>query len=613
MSSAEQPRSPWRIFRYLIPYKVSLVIIVISMILFSALHVISLSAVVPVVDKVLVISHEPIRIFDISHVENPSGRIDTIKLGINRFFLDKNPRDMLVVIALFLLVVIVLKGIVGFIKNYLIARLGQKVVQDIRNAVYSHLQHLSVHYFTKAKTGELIARFTNDIALVRTGVTKGLCEVVFEPVQILFYSIILFFCEPRLALFSLCLIPVLMIPIIQIGKRLKQISASWQKRLGGLSSILHETITGIRIVKAFAMEPYEIQKFRKENRKLYKTFMSFEKRKNLLPPLMDIVGAIGVVGILVYGGQMVLDESLTKGQFLLFVVALISMLNPFKKLGKVNGVVQMMLAASERIYDVLDTHPEIVSKPHAKRAKDFHDKLEFCHVDFMYDPNGCILTDINFTVKKSEVVAFVGASGGGKTTILNLIPRFYDVSKGAIIFDGVDIRDLELSSLRNMIGMVTQDTILFNDTVEGNIAYGKEEWNNDELFNAAKQAHAHEFIENLPDGYQTVIGERGVKLSGGQKQRLAIARALMKNPPILILDEATSSLDTESEKLVQDAIDTLMKGRTVIAVAHRLSTIVHAHKIFVLDQGRIVGEGTHQVLIDSNPIYRKMVDLQFQI
>jgi subfamily B ATP-binding cassette protein MsbA len=453
--------------------------------------------------------------------------------------------------------------------------------------------------------------------VIRDAISTGLTDLVYQPVQLILYIAILlavkvyFAISWILVVASLVLFPLVIYPVVMIGKRLKSISKKSQEQMADINTTLFETISGIRVVKAFSMEAYEREKFKRQNIQFYRLAMKSVKRMTVVSPITEFVGIVCIALVLWIAASEILTGTLSCGAFATFLVALLSIMKPLKRLTNVYGINQQALAAAARIFEVLDTEPTVVEAKAAIELPRVRESISFEGVSFRYDRRE-VLRDINLFVKVGEIVAFVGPSGVGKTTLVNLIPRFYDPQGGFIKIDGIDIRNTTFKSLRSQIGIVTQETILFNDTAASNIAYGSKETRMDDIQRAAKIANAHSFIMNMPQGYDTVIGERGFRLSGGEKQRLAIARAVFKDPPILILDEATSQLDTESEILVQEAIDHLMKGRTVFAIAHRLSTIKHADKIYVLEDGLIVEIGSHDELVKKSGLYKHLYDMQFK-
>ncbi len=517
--------------------------------------------------------------------------------------------QMLNYMAIAVLALFVVKGIVGFLQSYFMSAIGQRVVRDIRAQLYAKLQWLSLDYFIKRRGGELISRVTNDVRLVENAVSYGSTDLVYQSMLVILFTFLIFFIHWRMAFTAVVLMPLISLPIVKVGRALRKISHRSQEAMADINSLLYETIIGTRIVKAFNMEQYEIAKFNRINHGYYKLSMKSIKRMLLLGPFTEILGSIAGVFVLFWGGREVIEGRLSFGVLGLFLGSLFSLIRPFKKLSQVNSINQQAVAASTRIYEVLDTPVSVVDKPLAKPLGLLRDSVLFEDVWFGYGHTH-VLKGINLEVKKGEVLAIVGPSGAGKTTFVDLIPRFYDPQKGGIFIDAVDVRDVSLKSLRQQIGIVTQETILFNDTIRANIAYGRPDASLKQVEHAAMQAYAHEYIQHMPLKYDTFIGDRGTKLSGGERQRIAIARALLKNPPILILDEATSQLDTESERLVQEALNRLIEGRTVFVIAHRLSTIRHAHRIIVISEGKIAEEGSHEHLLAKDGLYRRLYQNQ---
>ncbi|MCX6993892.1 MAG: ABC transporter ATP-binding protein [Kiritimatiellaeota bacterium] len=520
--------------------------------------------------------------------------------------LQNAPWQTVILIALSLPILAAGRGVGQFLSEYFMQWVGNKVVMDMRIATFAHLQELSMRYFSKSKTGELISRTINDSMMIERAVSVVLGDLVKEPFVLLGAVGYLFWLDPKLAFASMVLFPICIVPIAIFGRRVRRYAKHGQERLAALVSIMQEALMGIRIVKAFGMERYEVARFTEQCQLFFNRIMRVTRDKAIIEPVIVFISSIGLVLVLFYArwAHMPVEDLLT------FALATVLIYEPVKKLSKIHLHVQQTSASADRIFEILDTPVAIKDTTDARVLKDRIANLRFDNVQFAYDAQP-VLCDIAFTVAAGERVAIVGGSGAGKTTLVNLIPRFYDVTGGSLLINGTDIRRFTLKSLRAQIGMVTQETILFNDTVAANIAYGHAEASHMAIEQAAQRAHAHEFILEMPEGYNTVIGERGVRLSGGQCQRLAIARAILRNPPILILDEATSALDTESERLVQAALDELMEGRTVFAIAHRLSTVIHCDRIIVLDEGRIVESGKHQELLDRNGMYRRLYDLQF--
>jgi subfamily B ATP-binding cassette protein MsbA len=511
-----------------------------------------------------------------------------------------------------LLLVYVAKGLGAYGSAFVMTDIGQRVVRDLRDQLFRHILDQSATFFGRHTTGQLMSRITNDVNQVQQAVSETIGDLMREGLSLAGLACYLFYIDARLALVAVTGAPIVVYPLVRFGKRIRSTTRRSQEELEHLSHVTAEAFTGHRIVKAFAAEPHEEQRFRRASQRLYRTNLKVTSALALLPPLMELLGGVAVVGLIWYGSQQIARGALTQGDFTAFIVAAFMMYAPIKKLSRVNATLQQAMAASERIFEIIDTHSEVPQRPEAKPLSRPREGIEFRNVSFAYDGvSKTILKDVSFSVRLGQVVAIVGLSGAGKTTLVNLVPRFYDVSGGSILIDGVDIRDVTLASLRSQIGIVTQDTVLFDDTIASNIAYGTPRASREEIEAAARAAHAHDFIAMLPDKYEARIGERGQKLSGGQRQRLAIARALLKNSPILILDEATSSLDAESELLVQDALQTLMRNRTSFVIAHRLSTVRRADAIIVLERGRVVEIGRHdELLARAGGVYAKLYSLQ---
>ena len=506
-----------------------------------------------------------------------------------------------------------LKGLGGYVATFLMTDIGQQVVRDIRNQLFRHILDQSAGFFARSSTGSLMSRITNDVNQIQQAVSETLGDLLRESLSLIGFVLLLFWLDWQLAMVTVFIAPLAIHPLVRLGKRVRRTTRRSQEELEQMTHVTAEAFTGHRIVKAFGAERHEAARFGRAAQQVYRTNLKVTSTLAVLPSLMELLGGAAVVFLVWYGSRQVAANALTEGDFLLFVAAAFMMYTPIKKLSRVNANLQQAMAASERIFEVLDTHSEVRERPDAAALQGLHHGIEFHRVAFAYDdrPNKPILRDVSFSVAPGEMVAIVGLSGAGKTTMVNLLPRFYDVTGGAIRIDGVDIRDLTLASLRATIGMVTQETVLFAETIASNIAYGSSGATQEAIEAAARAAHAHEFIAGLAQGYQSRIGERGQTLSGGQRQRLAIARAILKNAPILILDEATSSLDAESELLVQDALQTLMRDRTSFVIAHRLSTVRRADQIIVLEKGRIVEVGRHdELLAQPTSVYSKLYALQ---
>lgn len=529
---------------------------------------------------------------------------------LDEIFYKKDAR-LLNLLPLALLAVFFVKGIFYFAYSYLLEKVGQSIIRDLRNRIYAHIHELSLSFFHKTPTGELISRIMNDVSMLQGAVSHALIRLLRDFFSVLGLLGVIFYMDWRLALISLVFLPMAAIPIVLFGKKFRRLSTRYQTRMGDATSQLHETIAGIRIVKAFCTEDFEKNRFAGKMQTIMDILMSDAKYRCLGHPMVELMGGVGMALIIWFGGLQVLQGNSTPGTFMSFLTALIMLYEPVKGVTRINATIQQGMAAATRIFELLDVQPDIRERADAAVLPPFHDSIVFDDVSFHYEGNAPVLHNLNLCVQQGEVLALVGPSGSGKTTLSNLVPRFYEVSSGAIRIDGLDIRSLQLHSLRQQLAMVTQQTILFNDTVRNNIAYGRSGSSEEDIRQAAQAAYALDFIEELPEGFDTIIGESGVRLSGGQQQRISIARALLKNAPILILDEATSSLDTESEREVQRALDNLMQNRTTIVIAHRLSTIKHAHRIAVLKNGRLVEEGSHEELLALGGEYSTLYHLQF--
>lgn len=516
-----------------------------------------------------------------------------------------------ILIPILLVIIFFIKGLSSYIGNYQMAAIGQRVVKDIRNNLYSSIIDKPISFFRSRSTGSLISRITNDVERIQYAVSTNLADLIRETLTVLALAAYIFYRNATFAIVALIVAPLILAPIIQFGKRLRSTSRRGQEQMEGLTNRLHETFSGIRIVKAFSAEDHEKKRFQEENDRMLRVILKGNKYFSLTAPVMEMIGAFGVAYMIYWGFTQISLGNTTVGDFSVILVALYGMYNPIKKLSRINNFLQQAFAAVDRVFDVLAIRNEIHEHPDAVNFPGFEKGIRFNNVSFSYGDRR-ILTDIDFSVPKGKVCAIVGLSGAGKTTLVNLLPRFDDASMGTISIDGRDIRDFTLSSLRGNIGIVTQETILFNDSVKSNISYGNSfKLDDPQITEAAKAAYAHDFIMKMPNGYDTIIGEKGIKISGGERQRLAIARALIKNPPILILDEATSALDSESERLVQSALENLMSHRTTFVIAHRLSTVRKADIIIVLQDGRLIEQGTHSELIRQDGTYSKLYSLQF--
>ncbi len=530
-----------------------------------------------------------------------------IKNILDDVFLEGD-RKMLMLIPLVILMIYVLKGIFRYVRVYLMSRAGVKMVQDIRNDLYRHLQQLSLSFFTDTPTGVLMSRVTYDVGLVQTAITEALVGVFRDAFMIVGLACVVFYRNAQLGLLAIIGLPIAFYPLVAFGRRMKKASRRSQEQMGSLSKLMQERIGGAGLVKAFGTEEKELDRFQEENRKLVRSFLKIQRVKALSNPVMEFIGAAAVALIIWIGGTTVLNGKMTVGEFFSFLAALMMMYEPIKHLTSVNNIIQQGVAASERVFEILDLSPEVADAEGAIDLPRSNGQIRFEEVSFRYGREW-VLRDVNINIDPGMRIAFVGTSGGGKTTLVNLIPRFYDVTEGVVTIDGYDVRTVTQASLRKQVSIVSQEVILFNDTIRSNICYGMPHVSDSELKKALEAAFALEFISSLPEGIETVIGERGMRLSGGQRQRLSIARALLKDSPILILDEATSSLDTESEHLVGKALENLVRGRTTLIIAHRISTVRDADRIIVISGGRIVESGRHSELIDIGGEYSRLYSL----
>ncbi len=533
-----------------------------------------------------------------------------VKPALDEIFLKRNP-DMLMWIPVAVIAIFLIKGGCNYTQTILMSFIGQRVIADLRNNLYRRIQMQSLSFFTKNPTGILMSRITSDVGYVQGAVSEAVTSLLKDSFTLICLVFVIFYRDWQLAIIAMFVFPLTIYPIAKFGAKMRNIATRTQVTIGSLTTLLQETISGTRIVKAFSMEEYENRRFAKENEHLFKLALKSVSVSAVSSPFMEFLGGIGIAAIIFYGGYQVIKGVSTPGTFFSFLTALIMLYEPVKRLTNVNNTIQQGIAGAVRVFSIIDIVPDIKNDADAIELPKISRDIDIKDVTFCYEETP-VLKNINLSIKAGEVVAFVGMSGGGKTTLVNLIPRFYDVSQGQILIDGHDIRHVTIESLRGQIGIVTQQTILFNDTVRNNIAYGNIEKTDEDIIQAAKAANAHDFISKLPRGYDTVIGEQGAKLSGGERQRISIARALLKDAPILILDEATSSLDTEAEIEVQDALEYLMKGRTTLIIAHRLSTIRNAHRILVLANGEIVEEGTHESLLEKRGEYFKFYSMQFK-
>ena len=532
-----------------------------------------------------------------------------IKPVVDDIFINKDV-GMLKLIPLAVITIFLMLGFAMYYQEYLMNYVGQNIIRRLRNLLYDRIQDLSISFFQKEKTGVLMSRVTNDVNIIKNMVSSAVTGSLRDFFAVIGLTFVIFYRDWKMALVAIVILPLAFFPIVVLGKKLRKVTGHTQEAMGELTSTLHETFAGNKIIKAFGMESYEKERFFRKTLKLFKLELKGVRFKALASPVMEFLGGLGVAIIIWCGGYKVITGTSTAGTFFSFMAAVMMLYTPLKRLSKLNNVIQQGLAGVDRVFDILESESDIQEISNPVKFKRGPHHVIFKNVYFKYD-DVMVLKDINLDVRPGEILAFVGMSGGGKTSIVNLIPRFYDVNKGVILIDDIDIRDVSISSLRDQIAIVTQEPILFNDTVRNNIAYGNQNASDEDIENAARSAYACEFIQNFPDGFNTNIGELGGRLSGGEKQRICIARALLKDAPILILDEATSSLDAESETLVQKALENLMKGRATFVIAHRFSTVAYADRIAVIVDGRIVEQGKHEELMARGGEYFKLYQMQF--
>ncbi len=530
---------------------------------------------------------------------------------IDKVFQNKDS-DLLNLISLGIVVIFFARGIFYYGQSYLMNYVGESIVIDVRGIVYRKLMTLSTHFFDTNKLGTIMSYVTNDVAALQGAMVANSIEIITETSVLIGSVGAMVYLDWKLTLFTFCTFPVVLFFMDFFGKKIRKSGHRIQQATADITSILQETLAATRVVKSFVREPYEIARFDQQNKANFYANMKSAKLMGTLSPVIEFIAALGVTAIIWFGGRSVIGGDITAGSLVAFLVYAINISNPIKRIARVLGSIQKALAAAERVFYIMDLTDTIPQKPDAITLPSVEGNVEFRHVSFAYNKGETILHDVSFSAKPGQAIALVGPSGAGKSTVASLLPRFYDVTEGAIFVDGYDVRDVTLASLREQVGIVPQETNLFNDTVYNNILYGRLDATRDEVIAAAKAANADEFIQQLPKGYDTQLGDRGVNISGGQRQRISIARAILKNPRILILDEATSALDTESERIVQEALDRLMVGRTSFVIAHRLSTIQNAAKIIVLDKGSIVEEGTHQQLMAKHGLYAHLHDIQFK-
>ena len=600
-----------RIFKYVKPYTKQLIlanVFTILVVIFSLLSVLMLFPFIDLLfnDSPKAVSEKTITsVFDLK---------DIITVYFAEIVSSYDKLDVLKYLCLLILITFFLKNLFTYLQTYFMSVVEQGILKDLRFDLYRHYLELPLSFFTDERKGNLISRIINDVQIVKDSLIAVVNSLFRDPPSLIVYSVVLFMFNWKLTLIIFLLAPVSAVILSKVGNSLKRSSIKSQEKISDITSTLDETLGAIRVVKAFGMEDYETKRFRKENTTYFDLLVKLSRKRALGSPISEFIGVITIVIILYFFGADIIkgQSDMTPGAFIFYLAIFFQMMPSLKLFGQMFNSYKEGTAAAERVFGLLDTEATIVNSPDALVLSEFNDSIEFKNASFKYEKSEYILKDINLKIEKGKIIAIVGPSGAGKSTLVDLIPRFYDLTSGNLFIDGTDIRNVNIESLRKLMGIVTQETILFNDTIRHNIAYGENDIPISQIIEASKAANAHKFIETIESGYDTVIGDRGVKLSGGERQRLSIARAILKNPPILILDEATSSLDTESEILVQQAIERLMHGRTSIVIAHRLSTIQNADMIVVLEQGKIAETGTHSKLLLTSGLYKKLYNLQFR-
>lgn len=603
-------KSLLNILRYVIPYWGYALLNIVFNILAVIFSLASLTLFIPVLQILFKTAEAPEQVTGFSWMNFDSVK-DRFYYEISKMVETRGEMDVLLYISIIIVVLFFFKNLFRYLAMFYLAPIRNGVVKDIRNKLYHKTLILPLSYFSEQRKGDIIARMTSDVQEVEWSIMSSLEMLFREPIAIVSYLIFLFLMSPQLTIFVLVLLPLSAFIIGRIGKSLKRTSAKGQKQLGLILSIIEETLGGLRIIKAFTAINASNKNFRKSNQRYTRIMIRLYRKRDLASPLSEILSSMVMVIVLWFGGRIVLspESNLDAAVFITYIVIFSQIIVPSKAITKAFYNIQKGSASVERIQEVFDAEEVILEKPNAENVKDFENELEYRKVSFAYGKE-MVLKNIDLKIKKGKTIALVGPSGGGKSTLVDLLPRFYDSLEGGIFLDGKNVKDLVIDDLRGLMGIVSQESILFNDTIMGNIAMGMETVNEEDVIAAAKVANAHEFISEMEEGYHTNIGDRGVKLSGGQRQRLSIARAVLKNPPILILDEATSALDTESERLVQEALTELMKNRTSIVIAHRLSTIQHADEIIVISKAEIVERGKHQELLKLNGMYKKLCEMQ---
>ena len=609
-----------RLLSYLKPYIPKLSITVVAIIIYAIFSSISIWMVGPLFNLIFypqdameqVVTTPTATLSSEKETEFASDLKSRMSSYVNSYIVAETKLGTLFRICIGILIIFFIKNMAYYLNLYMTSIIEQSVVRDIRNELFESIANLSLDYFNKSRVGTLISRLTNDVEIVNVAIAATFLNLIKDPLLLFLYLFIALVISWKLTIISLLVSLSTAFILNRIGKLLKKQSIWSQEKMAGIISTIQETIAGMRVIKAFATEEYETEKFKKESSDYHGTMSKVMVFRKLSTPISEMLGILAITIVLWFGGkQVIIDGSIQPNEFIVYLFALFSMMQPLKAIGGHYTRIQEGLAAGERIFDVIDTVPMVTNMENAIAVNKLHESIEFKDVSFDYG-EGEILKNINLTLKSGEVIALVGPSGAGKSTLASLIPRFYDPSKGEILFDGKNLKELDLKSLRRLTGYVTQEVILFNNTIRSNIAYGRPDVEDEEIIKSAKMANAHDFINEFPNGYDTEIGDRGTRLSGGQQQRISIARAILNNPPILIFDEATSSLDADSENKVQEAIEQLMKNRTVIVIAHRLSTIQNADKIIVLDNGAIVQTGTHEELLKKEGLFSKLYNIQFK-